>query len=144
MGNLEKSGLIRKSKILKKGSSTWSLNQKFLYIKALNDFFSSSELLGNKQIVSKISKVGKVQLLLISGIFIKNPESRVDIFIVGDNFKKGALSKVIGIIESEMGREIRYAFFTTNDFKYRFAMFDKLIRDVLDYPHEKVVNKLNI
>ena len=47
-------------------------------------------------------------------------------------------------IESEIGREIRYAVFDTPDFQYRYNMCDKLIRDVLDYPHEKVIDKLGI
>jgi len=27
---------------------------------------------------------------------------------------------------------------------YRLGMYDRFIRDILEYPHEKAVNKLNI
>ena len=46
------------------------------------------------------------------------------------------------IIESEIGKELRYAYFSTEDFQYRLSMCDKLTRDILDYPHKKILNKL--
>jgi hypothetical protein len=35
------------------------------------------------------------------------------------------------------------ALFDTEEFMYRLKMYDKLLRDVLDYPHEKIVNKID-
>jgi hypothetical protein len=43
-----------------------------------------------------------------------------------------------------MGKEIRYSAFETGEFQYRLGMYDKLIRDVLDYPHETVLDKLGV
>jgi hypothetical protein len=54
------------------------------------------------------------------------------------------LDNIIKSIEAEMGHEIRYAVFETKEFTYRLGMFDKLIRDILDYPHEKIINRLNV
>ena len=93
-------------------------------------------------IVNKISV--NIQLLIISGIFIKNPDSRVDLLVVGDNLKLSSLENIIKTIESEIGKEIRYAVFETSEFNYRYSMFDKLTRDIFDYPHEKIINKLNL
>ena len=47
-------------------------------------------------------------------------------------------------LEAEIGKELRYVYFSTEDFKYRLSMCDKLMRDILDYPHKKVLNKLGI
>jgi hypothetical protein len=41
-------------------------------------------------------------------------------------------------IEAEMGIELVYATFTTKDFIYRLNMYDKLVRDVLDFPHQVI------
>ncbi len=49
------------------------------------------------------------------------------------------IQKTISVLESELGRELSYAIFDTNDFKYRVSMYDKLIRDVFDYPHERLI-----
>jgi hypothetical protein len=38
-----------------------------------------------------------------------------------------------------LGKELAYAVFDTNDFKYRVSMYDKLLRDMFDYPHERLV-----
>jgi len=128
----------------KKRSNGWTLDTKFPYLTALEAFLSNINPFKHKDIIEKISKAGKMQLLIISGIFIKEPDSRVDLLVVGDNIKQGVLEGIIKTIESEIGKEIRYAVFETSEFNYRYSMFDKLIRDILDYPHEKIINKLGL
>jgi len=134
----------RTIEIQKKRVSGWTLDPKFPYIDAIQSFLSNINPFKHKDIVDKISRACKIQLLIISGIFIKDPDSRADLLVVGDNIKQGQLDKIIKTIESEIGREIRYAVFETPEFKYRLSIFDKLIRDILDYPHEKIINKLGL
>ncbi len=139
---LEKLGFVRhRAKNNKQG---FVVDTQFAYFGALQNFLINMEPLHPKEIIKKISKIGTVKLILVAGVFIQEPESRVDILVVGDNIKKGTLENTIKTLESEIGRELRYACFTTEDFKYRLSMFDKLIRDVLDYPHKKVLNRLGI
>ena len=97
-----------------------------------------------KEIVKKISQLGAIKLLVISGVFIQDYESRVDLLVVGDNIKKTHLENLMKTLEAEIGKELKYAYFNTADFTYRMSMYDKLIRDILDYPHEKIVNKLGL
>ena len=70
---------------------------------------------------------------------MKLSASRIDILIVGDNLRKSFIQKTVAILESEMGRELSYALFTVEDFKYRVSMYDKLLRDVFEYPHERLI-----
>jgi hypothetical protein len=134
----------RTIKIFRKRTNGWILDQKFPYTEAIKSFLSNINPFRHKDIVDKISRAGKIQLLIISGIFIKNPDSRVDLLVVGDGLKQSQLDNIMRTIESEIGREIRYAVFETSEFNYRYSIFDKLIRDILDYPHEKIINKLNL
>ena len=113
------------------------MTKKFSHTESLKSFLSSINPFKHKDIISKISRAGKVQLIIISGIFIKDPDSRVDLLVVGDGLRQGYLDRIIKTIESEIGIEIRYAAFETSEFNYRLSIFDKLIRDILDYPHEK-------
>lgn len=129
---------------MKKRVNGWILDPKFPYIEAMESFLSNINPFRHKDIIEKVSRAGKIQLLIISGIFIKYTEARVDLLIVGDNFKLGQLENIIKTIESEIGKEIRYAVLETSEFKYRHSVFDKLIRDILDFPHEKIINKLNL
>ena len=158
ISNLEKIGFI-KSKFytkeakrqknrtiqsFRKRVNGWALDYKFPYIEAIKSFLLNINPFKNREIIDRISRAGKIQLLIISGIFIKDPDSRADLLVVGDNLKQGQLNNIIKTIESEIGKEIRYAVFETPEFKYRLSMFDKLLLDILDYPHEKIINKLNL
>jgi hypothetical protein len=155
LGDIEliKNRLIVKEEVRKKGekeivvkkrSNGWILNSKFTYLNPLEDFLVYMNPFRHHELVERVRKIGNVKLCIISGVFIKEYDTRLDLFLVGDNFKKNVLENVVRSLESELGKELRYAALDTEDFQYRMNMCDKLISDVLDYPHEKVVNKLGI
>lgn len=138
LNNLTKAGLI------KKRAKGYMLNSSYLYLPAIGNFLIDATPLSEREIVKKLSKVGTVKLILVSGVFLHDPDSRVDILLVGDNLKQSKLNSVISSIEAELGKEIRFASFETVDFKYRLGIYDKLIRDILDSRHHKILNKLGI
>ena len=55
---------------------------------------------------------------------------------MGDKLKRAKIERGIRKLEAEIGVELVYAIFETKEFIYRFNMYDKLVRDILDYPHE--------
>jgi hypothetical protein len=140
---------IRKQKdrrivVGRKKTSGWKIKEDFQYLEPLETFLTQINPFKHKDIIDKLARAGKIQLLIISGLFIKYKDARVDLLVVGDNIKEKALENMIHDIEAEIGREIKYAFFETSEFNYRRSMFDRLIRDILDYPHEKIINKLGL
>ena len=144
MGTFEKIGLVKRRAMAKKKSKStgFALDHSFAYMTQLQNFLINIEPLNPKEIIKKISRLGTIRLILVSGVFIQEPESRVDMLIVGDNVKRASLDNTIKTMEAEIGKELKFAYFTTDDFKYRLSMFDKLTRDILDYPHKKVLNRL--
>ncbi len=136
--SLTKAGLLRSRR---KG---FSLNGDYPYLRALESFLIDATPITDKEIVRKLSRVGNIKLILTSGVFVHDPESRVDILVVGDHLKKGMLISAITALEAELGKELRYAAFETADFRYRMGIYDKLVRDILDFPHKKLVNKLGL
>ena len=141
---LEKIGLMKR-RVTNKNKTNghgFVLDPQFPYLLQLQNFLVNIEPLHPKEIVRKINKIGTIKLVIISGVFIQETESRVDILIVGDGIRKTALENTIKTLESEIGKELKFAHFTTEDFQYRLRMFDKLTRDILDYPHRKVLNRL--
>ena len=64
--------------------------------------------------------------------------------VVGDNLRRSQLDRIIKNMEAEIGKELNFASFETADFQYRLGMYDKLVRDILDYPHQKLVDKLGL
>ena len=127
---------------IKKRSSVspeWYFNSLFKYGEEFKNLLLSSDTLSKQTILNNFKKVGRVKLIIISGVFIKNHDSRVDLLIVGDKMKRSKIEEGIKKIEAEIGIELVYAMFETKEFIYRLNMYDKLVRDILDFPHEVVL-----
>ena len=124
---------------LKKRRNSWSFSPTFKYGVEFEDLLLGSDILSQEAILDNFKKAGRLKLLIISGIFIKSRDSRADLLIVGDRLKRGRIEEGIRKIESELGGELTYVVFDTKEFLYRLDMYDKLVRDILDYPHEVVL-----
>lgn len=138
LSSLTKAGLILKR------AKGYILNTEYTYLPAIEHFLMEATPVSEKEIVRKLSKAGTMRLILTSGVFKHDPEARVDLLVVGDRLKQNKLLNAISGLEALLGRELRYAAFETSDFKYRLGVYDKLIRDILDYPHRKLVDKVGI
>lgn len=145
LANLRKMGFAKQKFQRGKGERVvYCLNEKFAFIRELEMILINTAELLQGNLIKRLSKTGRIKLLIVSGIFIQNPESRVDILVVGDGMRKRTLKNVMKLVESEVGKEIRYAVFETSDFNYRISVYDKLIRDILDYPNQRLVDKLGV
>lgn len=122
----------------------WFLNKNFDYINSLHDILIESKFLHHGEVLKRFKNTGNIKLLIISGVFIKNDDTNVDILIVGDSLKRWAIEHALRQIEAEIGKELRYGVFETQDFMYRLDMYDKFIRNILDYPHERLIEKIRV
>ena len=128
----------------KKQFKAWTLDSGFEFTEALTDFLIKTHSLEDKAIVRRLDKAGKIKAVIVAGIFLRDSDSRIDMFLVGDGIKQAALEKVIKSIESDMGKDVRYVVLSGADFEYRVSMNDKLVRDVLDFPHKVLLNKMGV
>lgn len=135
--------LIKRAKRANNKNS-WSLNEKFPFLIEFQRLLLETSLLNRSDMLKKMAKTGRVKVLILSGLFKEIWEARIDMLIVADNVKATALDSVIKTIEAEVGREIRYCALDSQDFKYRLGVGDRLIRDVLDYPHEIVIDRIGV
>ena len=147
----ERSNIVRrelntltKAGLIKKRGKNYALNQSYTYLPAIENFLVDAAPLSDKEIIRRLTKVGSMKLILVSGVFLHDKDARVDILVVGDHLKQGMLETAMSYIESQLGKEIRFAAFETADFQYRMGIYDKLIRDILEYPHRKILNKLGL
>ena len=123
----------------KRHSKGWVFNPEFKYVDEVEDLLINSDTVDKRALAEVFRKAGKVKLLIVSGVFIKNKDARVDLLVVGDGMKKNKIQEEIRKLESEIGKELTYAIFDTKEFVYRLNMFDKLVRDILDFPHEVLI-----
>jgi hypothetical protein len=157
ISNLKKIGLIKDKvffeEVKSKGSNIkrktkktkgWILNEKFNYLIPLQNLLAQVDNSQQRSIIQRLKRLGTVKLLVVSGVFIGRWDSRVDILIVGDKLKRSGVDDLFSKIEAEVGKEVTYCMLDTKDFLYRLDVYDKLVRDILDYPHRKVINKFEI
>lgn len=97
-----------------------------------------------ERMLEKLRSVGRIKCVILAGIFIGSETSRADMMIVGEHLSDRRLKDFIEGLEAEVGKELTCVALNTNDFRYRYTMFDRFVRDMLDYPHEVLLNKLKV
>ncbi len=127
----------------KKKVNGYGLDVRFPYLAALRSLVTEIAL-GKEDVAARFRNCGQMKLIIVSGIFLDETDSRIDILLVGDKLKKPMIEGALRRLEAELGKELTYGIMETPDFEYRFGIYDKFIRDILDYPHLVVLNKLNL
>ena len=125
--------------LIKKRPSAWFYDYSFKYSKPLEELLVGADAPDKEAIATSFKKVGRIKLLLVSGVFIKHKASRVDLLIVGNKLKRSKIEEGVRKLEAEIGAELVYAVFETKEFIYRLNMYDKLVRDILDFPHDVIL-----
>lgn len=138
----QKTVYVEGSRGRKKAMASWFLNQGFTFLNPLKQLLFNIEPFKKEEVIRRFRNIGRVKVIIIAGIFIQNEDSRADLLIVGDELRKGTIEKAIKSMEAEIGKELSYGVFETDDFRYRVSVCDKFVRDVLDFPHKKILNKL--
>ena len=137
---LLKINLVKKRKALNR--FLYYLNKENQFHPELKKIVKKCTLFPQLKSIDKISKTGHVKLVLVAGIFANNLKTRADILIVGDAISKNRLREVIQEVEAEIGRELRYATFSSEEYEYRLNMFDKFIREFFDGSHKIILNRM--
>jgi hypothetical protein len=153
----EKAGLIKrkiyykdstsrrkKNRIIRVKFNGWTLDPSFIYLAQLRGLLVNTIIVKNRDLVKKLGRAANLKLVAIAGIFIQNWDSRIDLLIVGDRLKRGRLERIIRRIESDIGTELQYTIMDTADFQYRASVGDRLVRDIFDYPHQVILDKIGL
>lgn len=128
----------------KKRIAGYVLEPTFIYLDHFKSLLLNTEPLSPSQIIRRLGRGGKIKLIVLAGVFISSDDSRLDLLVVGDEIKEKTIKTIVGQMEAEIGKELRYAVLKTDDFKYRQSICDRLLRDVFDYSHRIVVDKIGL
>lgn len=137
LSNLKSIGLLRSR--FKNRKKFYVVNKHFILFNELKSIIiKASSTLDN--ISKKLQKLGDIDLLIISGIFIEK-NSPTDLFIVG-KIDKQQLEDFVSR-ELETKRPIKMSIINKEDFLYRLKINDKFVKDLLADPENIVaINKL--
>lgn len=151
MNALERAGVIKKKSFTKENEqgkkvkvSGYAFNEKFPEFQALQTFLFETLPMDNKTLLKHLRKAGVLDFVAVTGIFVRDFENRLDVLMVMKSLPEKKIENAIRSLESELGIEVRFAAITSDDLLYRMSMSDKLTRDVFDYPHKVLVDRLNI
>ena len=120
------------------------LNPKFQYLEALKNLLSISSISADPALAKRFAGAGRLKLVLAAGVFVQDWSSRVDLLLVGDDLNLHKIETAIKALEAEIGKEIAYSAFSTQDFEYRMGIHDRLVRDIFDYPHIMLIDRLGV
>ena len=130
--------------------SRYSINPNSEYFSELRSLILKSSPGEKEKMTKKIGELGRVRLALIAGIFLNDPEttsqyeSPADLFIVGDDIDRKRLRNFLASLEADVGAEVKLTIMDKEEFTYRYSMFDRFVRVLLEGPHEKIINKLGL
>lgn len=132
-----------------KNQARFTLNKDFGYFGELRSLLLKPSPEEKEWMVRQISRLGRIKLAIISGIFLthESPDtynSVADLFIVGDDINRKRARTFLRLLEAEIGGEIQFSVMDKDEFDYRYNMFDRFIRVLLEGPHEKIINKLGV
>lgn len=134
--------LLRKKTV--QASVRYQTNPRFEHLVALETFIRETTAVQPQNMLKALKRAGVLRLVALSGLFTGVLETQIDLLVVGDTLDERALANAVRSLEAELGREIRYASFATADFRYRLGVYDRLLRDVFDYPHRLLVDKIGL
>jgi DNA-binding Lrp family transcriptional regulator len=95
------------------------------------------------ELFSAIKKLGTVDAAFLSGLFVGQPKLPVDVLLVG-KVVPSKLQEFIENCERMMQQEINYSVMSVAEYRDRRNTFDRFIKDIFDYPHVTVTNKVII
>jgi len=153
---LEGLGIVKKGKLTiilaggkkvtakKQKVQTWMLDKDFKHTDALSRFTHEVSPVHHGNIVEALKRSGRLAVVILSGSFMGDSTRPADIIIAADGLNESRLEQAIKGLEPSFGREIRYAAFSTPEFRYRLTIQDRLIRDTLDFPHLVLLDRTRL
>ena len=122
----------------------YALSTQFPHLAALQTFLSATAPINPKTMLAYTRKIGTFDLIVASGIFVGEFDRRIDILLASKKVTASKVEQHMRALEAELGIEIKYAFLESDEFLYRLGMRDRLVRDVFDYTHQVLTDKLGV
>ncbi len=147
--------VIRGKHLKRKKVAGVMLSHDFPMLGPLRNFIIGASPVSREKMTTYFKNHRSIMLVALGGIFVPHDEMvplddmlnlasdpQLDLLVVGSKVKRGKLEPFVKKIEAEVGKELVWALFTPSEFEYRLSMHDKFLRDLFDYPHELLINKL--
>lgn len=127
----------------------FGLDDSFDFFPELGALMLKSSPTERQRMTKRVAALGRIKLAVIAGILLGNDDqstyaSPADLFIVSNDIDKRKLSAFLKTLEAETGGDVRFAIMDTEEFEKRFKYFDRFVRVLLEGPHERLIDKLEL
>lgn len=142
--------VIKGKKVKKLRTIGFAIDTTFPFLQPLHNLLITAAPVSRVQMQKFFKNKRAVVMVVLAGVFLdenvqkeKRPdiETPIDILIVAEKGKKADYDAFVSRLGSEVGKELDWAFFTTQEFEYRQGIQDKFLRDIFDYSHEILINR---
>ena len=134
LDNLKKIGLLKSRTRNRK--KYYAVNKDFLIFTELRDILIKASS-NDEQMGRVISKMGTVDFLLLSGVFVGR-QSSVDLLVVGEVDKKKLQTDLDKSVKGK--KDIKFTIISTKDFLYRLECKDKFVKEILAEDKNMILN----
>jgi len=128
----------------KQKTPTWIFNADFKYARAISAFVHEVSPVHYDKLIGVLRRGGRISAVILSGNFMGDATRPADLIVAADPLNERKLAAAVRELEPTVGREIRYAAFSTPEFRYRLTVQDRLLRDTLDFPHLVLLDKTRL
>ncbi|MBT3689999.1 winged helix-turn-helix transcriptional regulator [bacterium] len=139
--NLEKFGLlISKQEDQKK---YYFINPEFPILNELKSLIDKSKVLAERKLGEKAKKIPGVKFLTLTGMFTDEEQVSTDVLFIG-KVSRDNMEKFISELKKVYRMDIRYTYFTMQEYNLRRNVTDKFLYSILNSKKIVLVNKLKI
>ena len=125
----------------------YEVNQKFEHYKALASIFGSGTIsskdLDKKNSVDDdgdISKVGNIELAVLTGQFTRESGVNADLVVVGD-VNQAKINRFVSDLEAKENKEVRFVVMTPKEYMYREEINDRFLASLVKAKKQVLVDK---
>ena len=138
-------GKKRATKIpVQKSQAVWSYDTSFIHARGISAFVHEVSPAQYDEVTNALKRTGRLATVVLSGNFMGDPTRPADLLVAADGINEGRLQTAVKGLELIFGREIRYAAFSTPEFRYRLTIQDRLLRDTFDFPHMILMDRTRL
>lgn len=143
----------QKGRIKRKKSHTrsdweyvYTLNPSFAFYQEIRNLVLKSSPASKRWMTDRMKALGHIKVAVISGIFVRQERENMhtDLLVVADDVSPKRLENFVRTLEAEVGTRVNYTLLGSEEFGYRLKMFDRFVLDIMEGPHEKLINKVKI
>lgn len=142
--NLIKIGIITIDEASSKGiKKYYVLNPDSYFYPELRLLLMKSQAFVEKSFTERVKDCDGLKYVALMGYFTGDDDARVDVCMIATE-KMSELIDMIKSLEHDVGKELRYTFFTEHEFRYRMSIADSFVWRILDAKKVVALNTMDL